>query len=127
MSRPHLASCPGIEVFNWRKGFKEWEISWIRHGDHDQPSLEATTDSFDVTIFHSTELIRYYGSGAGADRNSCCSCIEHLESSFKLLSFWWEPLYLDSNGHFGYQEEIDEDSAIVSVSMYHLLPFVRYY
>jgi hypothetical protein len=135
MSRPHYSSCPGIEVFNWRKGSEEWDTSWIRHGDPDQPSLEAATDSCDVTIFYPTELLSYYDSRTGADRdtvvaqsesNRCRSCIEYLGSSFEFLSFWWEPLYLNSNGYFGYQDEIDEDRAVVSVSMCHLLPFVKY-
>jgi hypothetical protein len=133
---PYLSGCPGIEVFNWRKGFEEWETSWIRHGDPDQPSLEDATDSFDVTIFHPTELLTYHDSRTGAERdttlaaqsesNSCRSCKEYLESSFEFLSFWWETLYLNSNGYFGYQDEVDEDSAVVSVSMCCLLLVVRY-
>ena len=137
MSRPRLATCPGIEVYNWRKGSQEWETSWIRHGDHDQPSLETASDSFDVTIFYPTQLLSYYDSRTGADRDTvvaqhaneaipCRSCIEYLESSFEFLSFWWEPLYLDSNGYFGYQDEFDKDGAVVGVSMSHLLPLVGY-
>lgn len=128
MSRPQLAKCPGIEVFNWRKGSNKWETSWIRHGDHDQPCLEAANDSFDVTLFYPTQLLSYYDSRTGAERDTvvaqqiCRSCIEYLERSFEFLSFWWEPLYLNSNGYFGYQDDIDEDGAVVSVSMFNLIP-----
>ena len=134
MSRPHLASCQGIEVLTWRKGSKDWETSWIRHGDPDQPSLESATDSCDVTIFYPTELLRHCDSRTGAERdtvwaqsglNGCPSCIEYLENSFEFLSFWREPLYLNSNGYFGHQDEVDENGAVVSVSMCHLLLFVR--
>lgn len=135
MSQSHSAGCTGIEVFNWRRGSEEWDISWIRHGDSDQPTTEDATNNCDVTIFYSTDLLAYCDSRSGVERdtivaesenNRCHQCIEYLTNSFEFLTFWWEPVYLDSNGYFGYQDEISEDNAVVSVSMYHFLPIVRY-
>jgi hypothetical protein len=131
MNRTRSSNCLGIEVFSWRKGSKEWEISWIRHGDHYQPSLEAATDGVDVTIFCPTQLLCYFDSRTGAERDTvvaqlCASCIEYLERSFEFLSFFWEPVYIDSNGYFGYQDEVEEDGTVVGLSMCHLLLVVKY-
>lgn len=46
----------------------------------------------------------------------CCNeCRQDLEKSFAFLPAWWEDPYIDSNGYFGYQDDLDDNGQIVGI------------
>jgi hypothetical protein len=127
MSSSHGYSCMGVYVYQVKIGTPAWTPTHVTHSELADGGFDINDDA-DVTIYSPVNMPLYNDAWLGSDRNQALtygdevdrfrSCTSRLEERFLFLSAWWDHLYLDTNGVFAYQDGINDDGSIQTVSKY---------
>ncbi len=127
MSPDRGYSCMGVRVYQWKIGTTAWTPTRVTHNELEDGGFDINDDS-NVTIYSPVNMPLYNDAWLGSDRNQaltygdeadrCRSCTSRLEARFLFLSVWWDHLYLDTNGVFAYQDDINDEGVIQTVSKY---------